>query len=644
MQPTPDRSPAPKPAADPVAAALRPILERAIALHKAGRLIEARAVYEAILASQPRQFDALNNLGVLCKALHDHRRALELFDRAAAVDPGVASLHVNRGNLLAMTKRYEEALASYDRALAVSPAHAEAHYARGCVEKDRERYDAALQCFSRALALNPRHPDAHYERGMVLQGMQRLDEAIDAFGETLRINPVYPFAKGSLLHAKMLACDWAGLDALDRSLRADVAAARRAARPFGYQGLCDDEASLRRCAEIFTASRFPRTEVGFPRRLPGAGPKLRIGYVCGEFREQATSILMAEAWELHDRDAFELHAFDAGWSDASPRRARIERSFDRLTDISRKSDLDAARLVHESGIDVLVDMNGFFGRGRQGVFAMCPAPIQVTYPGFPGTSGADYMDYLIADPNVVPDASRKHYREQVVRLPHCYQANDRKRPMAERVLTRVELGLPAGAFVFCCFNNSYKITPATFASWMRILQAVEGSVLWLRDANPVAVANLRREAERRGVSGARLVFAPIVQPPEHLSRHSAADLVLDTLPYNAHTTASDALWSGVPVVTLEGSTFPGRVAASLLKAVGLPGLVTHSVADYEALAVGLARHPGRLADAKATLVRNRRTAPLFDTPRTVAHLEAAYRAMVARARAGLPPAAIDIAP
>jgi predicted O-linked N-acetylglucosamine transferase (SPINDLY family) len=644
MQPTPERPPVPKPAADPVTAAIRPILERAIALHKAGRLIEARAVYEAILASQPRQFDALNNLGVLCKALHDHRRALELFDRAAEVDPGVASLHVNRGNLLAMTKRHDEAIASYDRALAVRPAHAEAHYARGCLEKDRGRHDAALASFTRAIELNPRYADAHYERGMVLQGLQRLDEAIAAFGETLRIDPVYPFAKGSLLHAKMLACDWTGLEALDRSLRADVAASRRAARPFGYQGVCDDEASLRRCAEIFTASRFPRTDVGFPRRMPGSGPKLRIGYVCGEFREQATSILMAEAWSLHDRAAFELHAFDSGWSDGSPRRARLERSFDRFTDISDKSDLDAARLVHESGIDVLVDMNGFFGRGRQGVFAMRPAPIQATYLGFPGTTGADYMDYLIADRTVVPDASRVHYREQVVRLPYSYQANDRQRPMSERRFSRAELGLPDGAFVFCCFNNSYKITPATFSSWMRILLAVPGSVLWLRDANPVAAASLRMEAERRGVSGARLVFAPIMQPPEHLARHRAADLVLDTLPYNAHTTASDALWTGVPVVTLEGSTFPGRVAASLLKAVGLPALVTRSAADYEALAIGLARQPGRLAEVRAALVRGRGIAPLFDTPRTVAHLEAAFRAMVARARAGLPPTAIDIAP
>lgn len=644
MQPTPDHPPVPKPAADPVAAAIRPILERAITLHKAGRLVEARAVYEAILASQPRQFDALNNLGVLCKALHQHRRALALFDRAADVDPSVASLHVNRGNLLAMAKHHDEALASYDRALAVRPTHAEAHYARGCVEKDRERYDAALACFGRAIELNPRYADAHYERGMVLQGLQRHADAIQAFGETLRIDPVYPFAKGSLLHAKMLACDWAGLEALDRSLRADVAASRRAARPFGYQGLCDDEASLRRCAEIFTASRFPRVDVGFPRRVPGNGPKLRIGYVCGEFREQATSILMAEAWALHDHKAFELHAFDSGWSDASPRRARIERAFDRFTDISRKSDLDAARLVHESGIDVLVDMNGFFGRGRQGVFAMRPAPIQVTYLGFPGTTGADYMDYLIADPTVVPDASRAHYREQVVRLPHCYQVNDRQRPMSDRVVTRAELGLPTGAFVFCCFNNSYKITPATFTSWMRILQAVEGSVLWLREANPVAAANLRREAERRGVSGMRLVFAPILPPPEHLARHRAADLVLDTLPYNAHTTASDALWTGTPVVTLEGTTFPGRVAASLLSAVGLPDLVTRSAVDYEALAIGLARDPARLAAIRAKLVRNRGKAALFDTPRTVAHLEAAFRAMVARARAGLPAAAIDIAP
>lgn len=637
-------TPTPPCASDPDEDGLEGLLARSIAAHRAGRLAEAGRGYETVLAYRPQTLDALNNLALLCKQSGRPATALALFDRAVALDGVGASIHVNRGNLLVELGRVEDALAAYDRAIALEPGAAGPHHARGCALRGLGRLDEALASLRSAIGIEPAHANAWYESGLAQQSARRLEEAIGCFAEVLRIAPRHPFAKGSLLHAKMLCCDWSGLEALERSLREDVAAGVPAARPFGYQGICEDEASLRRCAELFSARLFPPRPLAAPPAAPRADGRIRVGYLCGELREQATSILMTGVWEAHARSGFEWIAFDAGWADRSAHRARIERAFDRIVPIAGLSDDAAARAVRDAGVDVLVDLNGFFGRSRQGVLARRPAPVQVGYLGFPGTLGAPYVDYLIADRIVVPDTSCVHYAEQVVRLPDSYQANDARRPIAAAPASRAALGLPDGAFVFCCFNNPYKIVPSTFDRWMRILRAVPGSVLWLREGGAVATRNLRREAGIRGVDGARLVFAPMMPNAEHLARHRAADLVLDTLPYNAHTTASDALWAGVPVLTLAGTTFPGRVAASLLYAIGLPQLVARTPAEFEALAIALATHPRRLAAVREALAANRLSAPLYDTPRLAAHLESAYRTMVARQRAGLAPAAFDVEP
>jgi predicted O-linked N-acetylglucosamine transferase (SPINDLY family) len=636
--------PTPPPATDPEERRLADLLEQSIAHHRDGRFAEAGRGYETVLAYRPDTLDALNNLALLCKQAGRHAAALALFDRAVALEGAAAPVHVNRGNLLVDLARIDDALVSYSRASELDPDAAGPHHARGCALRSVGRLDEALASLGRAIALDPAHANAWYESGLALQSAQRLEEAIHRFREVLRIAPRHPFAKGSLLHAKMLCCDWDGLDALARSLREDVAAGVPAARPFGYQGICEDEASLRRCAELFSARQFPERPLGEPPAMARSDGRIRVGYLCGELREQATAILMTGVWEAHERAGFEWIAFDAGWADRSAHRARIERAFDRIVPIAALSDDSAARAVRQAGVDVLIDLNGFFGRARQGVLARRPAPVQVAYLGFPGTLGAPYVDYLIADRIVVPDASRIHYVEQVVRLPDSYQANDAARPIAAAPASREALGLPADAFVFCCFNNPYKIVPPTFDRWMRIMRAVQDSVLWLRDGGPIATRNLRREAQARGVDGSRLVFAPMVPNAEHLARHRAADLVIDTLPYNAHTTASDALWAGVPVLTLLGPTFPGRVAASLLEAIGLPGLVTRTPGEFEAQAIELATQPRRLAAFRDSLAANRLRAPLYDTRRLARHLESAYRTMAARQRAGLAPAAFDVEP
>jgi predicted O-linked N-acetylglucosamine transferase (SPINDLY family) len=372
--------------------------------------------------------------------------------------------------------------------------------------------------------------------------------------------------------------------------------------------------------------------------------KIRIGYVSGEFRYQATSILIAELFERHDKDRFALYAFDNGWDDRSSLRARINRACDEVIDISGLDDAAAATAIRQREIDILVDLNGYFGSDRTGVFARKPAPVQVNYLGFPGTMGADYMDYIIADAVVIPPEQRTFYTEKVVYLPDAYQANDTKRRFAERVPAREEFGLPEQAFVFCCFNNTYKITPDMFDIWMRLLGRVEGSVLWLLQHNELTPRNLRREAEQRGIAPERLVFAKGIPLEEHLARHRLADLFLDTLPYNAHTTGNDALWAGLPLVTCQGATFPGRVASSLLRAAGLPELIAGSLAEYEELALKLAQDRALLASLKAKLARNRETCALFNSERFARHIEAAYTTMWERSRRGDAPESFAIEP
>jgi predicted O-linked N-acetylglucosamine transferase (SPINDLY family) len=355
--------------------------------------------------------------------------------------------------------------------------------------------------------------------------------------------------------------------------------------------------------------------------------KLRLAYLSADFQAHATAFLIAELIERHDRSRFEVHAISFGRDDASAMRARLRSAFDRFHDVGAMSHEAIARLIRELEVDVAVDLKGYTQHARPDVLRYRPAPIQVSYLGFPGTMGGDFIDYVIADPIVLPFSEQPFYTEQIVHLPDCYQPNDTKRPTAKATLTRSEAGLAEGAFVFCSFNNNYKINPAVFDVWMRLLAQVPESVLWLLRANETAETNLRAHAQERGIAPTRLIFADRTSLDQHLARHRLADLFLDTLPCNAHTTASDALWAGLPVLTCRGRSFAGRVAASLLQSVGLPELGCTNLADYEALALKLATDPLMLGQLRQRLAQNRAHARLFDIDRYRAHIEAAYRRM-----------------
>jgi predicted O-linked N-acetylglucosamine transferase (SPINDLY family) len=606
---------------------------KATTLFQLKRFAEAVSVFDHALALRPGNVDVLNSRGTALWHLGRKTEACASYDQLLAMRPDHAGALLNRAFLLQELGELQGALADYDKVLAVAPSIARAWNGRGAVLQALRRNTEALADIEKALSLDSGLAEALVNRA-TLRWTQYGDQAgaVADLKAALTIDPNQPYARGELLHLKMYGADWNDFEAEKTLIDNGVHGGGRMVRPFVYQAISSSPADLQACSRIFTAQFFP--PVGPPPSFHRTHPRIRVGYVSGEFREQATAYLMAGLYELHDRGKFEVIAIDNSGDDGSVLRRRLEAAFDRLIIINQMTDAQTVERIRSEEIDILVNLNGYFGAPRMGVFARRAAPIQVNYLGFPATLGATYMDYILADRIVIPEEDRRFYDEQVVWLPHCYQVNDRKRMIAPDTPGRAALGLPGSGFVFCNFNQSYKITPDVFASWMRILTAAEGSVLWLLSACSPFPTNLRREAGRQGVAPDRLIFAPPLPPDQHLARLKRADLFLDCLPYNAHTTASDALWAGVPLITCLGTSFPGRVAASLLNAIGLPELVTRSMADYETLAIRLAEDAEALQSVRRKLANNRLTTPLFDTDLFRKDLEAAYTTMWQRWKNG----------
>lgn len=652
---------------------------RGLARRALGRAAEALADYDRALSLTPDFVEAMYNRGVVLLDLERAADALAMFDAAGDTYQNNAEMWNNRGVALWNLKRPDEALASYERALRLEPGFAEAWGNRGLALRDMGRLEEARASFETVLTIEPSNAVAMNSHGNVLRDMKLFDEAINSYSaairtrpnyaealinrgythwalkqhdagmadveQALKLEPDYPYGRGEVLHVRMYSADWHDFAAAKAELEALVRAGKRAVQPFVFQAIAETPADAQACSRIWAKDKYPQmaTRPHDPATRKGQ-KKIRIGYVSGEFRQQATAILMAGLYERHDREKFEIIALDSGSNDGSPMRTRLEKAFDRWIGITGLSDEQVADVIRDAGIDILVNLNGYFGEARMGVFARKPAPIQINYLGFPATLGAPYIDYIIADKVVIPSAEQRFYDEQVVYLPGSYQANDDQGRLITKAPSRAEAGLPelpsgslGNAFIFCNFNSSYKLTPETFDSWMRILKQVDGSVLWLLESAAPFADNLRREAEARGVAAERLIFAPDLPTDEHLARLQLADLFLDGLPYNAHTTGSDALWAGVPLITRKGATFPGRVAASLLGTIGLSELVTDSADEFEALAVKLANDPKALKKVRDKLAKNKNKSPLFDTDRFRKNIEAAYTRMWERWLAGEKP-------
>jgi protein O-GlcNAc transferase len=653
-------------------------LKRCILLTGQGRMEEALAGYDQVLASSPEDLEALFNQGALLVALDRVAEAVASYDRALAIKPDFVEVFNNRGIAWWKGRQCESAVADYERALALRPDYAEAHHNRGIVLAYMRRWDEALTSYDRAVACNPGYSGAWGNRGALLADMGRHDEALFSYDRALEIkpdflealnnrggifrkmalhersaqdysqilalNPGYEHAIGNKWYAEALVCNWTGYPDSRQSLFDAIKSDAAVALPFQAAVLLGSADSQLQCARNFVRRKYPAIAEPLWNGESYRHARPRVAYLSADFHDHATSQLMAELFERHDRERFEVSAWSFGPETGDAMRARLRAAFEHFHDVRNVSDDEVAARLRAAEIDIAVDLKGFTDGCRPGIFARRVAPIQVNFLGYPGTTGADYMDYIIGDAEVIPEGHEVFYSEQVVRLPDSYQVNDTKRVIAGHVPTRAEAGLPASGFVFCCFNNNYKITPEVFDVWMRLLKAVPGSVLWLLEDNAAASRNLRREAQARGVDAGRLVFAGRVLPPDHLARHRLADLFLDTLPCNAHTTASDALWAGLPVLTCRGNAFAGRVAASLLRAVGLPELVVDDLGAYETLAMRLATAPGELAGLKARLLQNRLTHPLFDIERYRRHLESAYAAMIEQHRQGKSPRGFSVAP
>ncbi len=594
------------------------------------RPAEAYDRFSEALAINPSVAETWHNRGAVLKDLNRQEEAVTDFDRAIALKPALAESWLGRGNVLADLGRDPDALAAYDRALALRPDLAEAWLGRGNLLTRRHDFVGALAAYDRALALQSNLAETWLGRGNALTHLGRYGEALAAYDKALAIQPHLPYALGQRLYVKSYLCDWSDQATDVAELLAALRADRPASLPFPLLTLSSTAADQLRGAKNYMALQTSHraSSAPAPQTKEHLHGRLRIAYLSADFGEHPVTYAMVGVLGAHDRTKFEITAVSLAKHRESAIRTRLEQTAERFVDAAMHDDDAIAGTLRNLDIQIAIDLNGLTDGARPGVFLRRPAPIQVNYLGYPSTIGSTCFDYILADRCTIAEDEQTHFVECVGYLPDTYFPFDRQRAISDRSLTRREVGLPETGFVFCCFNNSYKINPPVFDIWMRLLHDIEGSVLWLSAVNETAKDNLRREAQARGVTPDRLIFAPRLENnADHLARLRLADLFLDTLPYNAHATASDALWAGLPVLTRIGDTFAGRVAASLLHAAGLPELIVHSAEDYENAARGLAQTPDRLAALKSKLAHNHGIAPLFDTARFTRHLEAAYTIM-----------------
>jgi len=612
------------------------------ALDAQGRVEEALAAYEKAIAAGHEDAAVLSDRANALFKLGRYPEAMAGWDRVLAVDADNFAAYAGRGNVFYALNSREAALAEYDRAIELSPDFAGAPYNRAVVLSSLGRYDEAIAAYQWAIAIKPDFVQALFNCA-VLQGNQgRHDDALGTFEQLLAIDPDYPHAAGNVALEQGKMCFWERRSEVVERVLEGVNRGKPVSVPLPFLALSQNAAAQRACAANVVENHHP----------PSAQPKwagevyrhdrIRVAYLSADFHEHAVGFLIAGLLEQHDHDRFEITGIVFGPDRSSFMRSRIEGAFDQLVDARNRTDADVASMLREREIDIAVDLMGFTADCRTSIFAFRAAPVQVNYLGYPGTMGAAYMDYILADRFVIPDARRSDYAENVVYLPDTFQVTDAKRRIADVTPSRSDAGLPHDGFVFCCFNGSYKITPEMFAVWLRLLERVPGSVLWLVAGNKWVEANLRREAQKCGVAPSRLVFSPRLPSEDYLAQYRLADVFLDTLPFNGGATVSDALWAGLPVLTCAGEAFAARMAGSLLLAIGLPELITHSLAEYESVAFQLATDAPRLAQIKQRLAGNRVGYPLFDTDRFRRNIEAAYVTMWEKSQRGEPPGSFAV--
>jgi protein O-GlcNAc transferase len=651
------------------------LFNRGTILAGQGRYPGALAAYDQVIGLAPTHVDALNNRGNVLAQLERYSEAVASFDRVLAIKPDHITALANRSAALRQLHRYDEALASSDRALALDPKNIDGLNNRGNILLGLNRATDAIACYERilsiqddnaealvnsafafyalgqyaeaqryadnAIAVDPDYANAFFIRGDALAKLDRHDEAAQSYERGLALDPDHRYAFGMSVGSCLAACNWERVEALLPVIEEKIATAKGIIPPFTLLSLPISTARQLECARHFVRRQMPQVAPIGPLTRK-RGDKIKVAYLSADFRPHPVGHGIVGVLEQHDRARFEVHGVSHGADDGSEIRARIKTAVDHFHDIQGRSDREVAAMLNELAVDIVVDLSGHTEGSRTAMLAYRPAPIQVNYFGYPGTTGAEFIDYVLADRVILPFDQQQFFSEKIVHLPDSYQANDSKRQVAPIAPTRADIGLPEDAFVFTCFNNAYKLSRPVVGTWIRLLKDCPNSLLWLYYINDSAQANLQQELISNGVDPSRVILAPFVDQPDHLARLRLADLFLDTLPYNAHTTASDALWAGVPVLTCLGSTFAGRVAGSLLQAVGLPELITNSLEEYETLAQKLASDPALLGSLRERLSQNRLSHPLFDTARLTRHIEAAYATMTDVWQRGEPPKGFSV--
>jgi len=620
---------------------LEAYINRGIVLEKLDRSTEALNNYDKAIVLSPNSPEAFANRGISLKKLRRLDDAIKSFDQAIKLQPDYAEAFSNRGVALYEANHQIESLTSFDQALKLRPDYAEAFSNRGVTLIELNELEEAIKSFDQALRNKPDYAGAYLNRGIALQKLKQISEALKSYEKANALNPDLEYLQGTHLHAKMFACDWKKFELSLESLTYKINIENKVTTCFPLLALADDPTTQLKASQLWINNNFPFNASLGQTSKKTTEDRIVIAYYSADFREHPVAYLTAELFELHDKSKFKLIGFYSGPKDTSEINNRICNCFDKFIDVNLIGNMDVAKISRDLKVDIAIDLTGNTSGSRIGIFSYRAAPIQLSYLGYLGTMGAEYYDYLVADKTIIPAENQQYYKEKILYLP-SYQVNDSKRVISEKAFTKKDLGLPQQGFIFCCLNSNYKILPSTYFGWMRILLKVPNSILLLYTDNKMAKENLEMQAVIQGVNKKRIYFFEHSNRSEYLSKMRVADLFLDTMPYNAGTTASDALWTGLPVLTCMGQSFASRVAASLLNAIELPELIATSQEQYEALAIELATHPTKLKLIKEKLERNRLTTPLFDTPRFTNYIEAAYIEVYKRYQANLTPEHIYI--
>jgi predicted O-linked N-acetylglucosamine transferase (SPINDLY family) len=599
-----------------------------------GKLEEALVYFKKVIALNYNLELTHFRCAIIFFNINKYAEALADFDRVIELNQNNAAAHLGRGKCLRQMRHFEEALNSFENSIKITPNSFDAYQQRGVVLMSLNFLDEAIVSYDKAIELNPSCGDAYCNRGLAFMALRKYTEAIESCEKALELQDFDQNYRILILYLRMLVCDWPGILEYLSNPEAQTFVGAKFVVPFPVLALVDDPDLQLSVATLFSDAKYPAQENSKIYLHKESSKKIRIGYYSSDFYEHATSYLIAELFELHDSDKFEIFGFYFGDEHEDESYARISQSFDHFFNVTHSTDIEIVNISRELGIDIAIDLKGFTKDARTGIFSERCAPVQVNYLGYPGTMGASYMDYIVADETIIPKENQKFYSEKIAYMPDSYQINCSKRKISADIFSRKYEGLPEDGFIFCCFNNNYKILPATFDIWMRLLKSVEGSVLWLLEDNSIAAKNLREEAQIRGIDPSRLIFAPRVEVSVHLARQRLADLFLDTWPCNAHTTASDALRVGLPVLTLLGKSFAARVGGSLLNALGLPELIARTQEEYETKAIELATNSCYFESIKKKLLNNQMSYPLFNAKLFTVHLEAIYVAMHERYQSG----------